>query len=1436
MILQTMLARLHASLARGPGLNARPHRSRQRIDLCELAHFQSAAVDTALRSLLGPPARALEFAAKAPAFKRPEYSENEWSDEQKAAAAAVDRQGKLLLKLRDIATDATDYFNDHGEDALFLGFPLLSLPASGDAQDAFRQKALLAPVMLLPLTLRVRLGPRQGITLEPRGDGADLLVPNPALLAWIEQQTGSNTDELFADESGEDPWRELGEVLALVGRAAGLPEADLTFTPETALKPVPRADQMPDGPRLLPSAVLGLFPLTNPGLLRDTKWMMEHEPDLKNPAKAFISPVVLEVPAENEEPAPAPVMTEPVGPNEDRLLVTHADPCQAAAVDHARQSDALVIHGPPGTGKSQTIANIIGDHLGRGERVLFVCDKRTALDVVKFRLDGMGLGKLCGVIHDPQHDRRDLYLGLRERLEALTESAPPADPGGDLSRVTQRLEALRAELRAAFDALHAANGPGPSFHDLVGRWMELTDQQIATLPGSEQMPPEALDQHRTDAEEIMRRSRHARWPENPYRGRLGISLGEWLALEPKAVETRLQEAEPLAAQADALQTPDLPLAPAHPLDEQAQARNELADTLARIEARGEPALSTAFAAGLPPADVERWNSLRPDGQLLEQPLERELALSIGNPLPSLGQVNQHLSALTTWEGQGGGLSRWFAFAEKKAASQALAPLGLPRQPAAVSRAIAFYRGLRARWLWSDWRGQKLGQTELTLATDAELLKWRDGFVEFQRLHDQLNQPPLATVAEAVRSSLRDATTPTLGQRLRQSAEHAHALQRLLAQLNRTSLFRQESLQADLERWMHDQAAQPLVRDWIRALPTLEDAVRLTERCATLPEVLNQSLLEAAQLGLDWPDTERAIRAGALAGEIRRRLRSDQNLARIDTDRVEAAFAELAERTEERQARVRASILHRWDQKMRERLVATGGQRLNSQAAALRTRLLVRGKRALKLRPMIAAGLHLPGGDPLFDLCPIWMASPATVAQIFPREPLFDVIIFDEASQCRLEEALPVLLRGRRVVVAGDPKQLPPTRFFETGLAESDDTAADTAEEVFVQQQSEAEDLLTAALNLDVQQAYLDVHYRSRNEALIGFSNDAFYGSRLQPVPGHPRNRALRVPIRLVRVDGVYSERGNPAEAKAAADLVAELLEQPEPPSIGIACFNLPQRDLILDALDERMQQDRTFAERLEAARQRRGRDSFEGLFVKNLENVQGDERDHMIICTTFGTDKAGKFRRNFGALSRQGGERRLNVLVTRAREAVHVLTSIPRQEYLATEAEGADAPRTGRHQLYSYLRYAERLAQRYEEWQTQLETARRDTEPQRVVAPAETPSAVATSLGQRLFREHRIGSTVHWGNAGFCIDLTLTHPELPEDVTIGVLTDFNRYRRTRDPIAWELFRTRVLRGQGWTLHRLWTPALFRDRERQIKAVLADHQKHVTPSSSSDVVT
>jgi len=216
----------------------------------------------------------------------------------------------------------------------------------------------------------------------------------------------------------------------------------------------------------------------------------------------------------------------------------------------------------------------------------------------------------------------------------------------------------------------------------------------------------------------------------------------------------------------------------------------------------------------------------------------------------------------------------------------------------------------------------------------------------------------------------------------------------------------------------------------------------------------------------------------------------------------------------------------------------------------------------------------------------------------------------------------------------------------------------------------------------------------------------------------------------------------------------------------------------------------------------------------------------MIICTTFAPDPKGEFRRNFGALSGAGGGRRLNVLVTRARVAIHLITSIPRNEYASMPAVEPGQWPNGRFFLYAYLRYAELLATEFEKWQAQLENLRVDPKAECRVQTVANPSRVAQALGSSLRDRHSLGSIVHWGNDGFCVDAAIVHPALPADVTIGVLTDFNRFVKTPDPIEWELFRSLVLKQQGWSLHRVWTPALLRDWQRELNAVHAAHDAEV----------
>jgi len=286
---------------------------------------------------------------------------------------------------------------------------------------------------------------------------------------------------------------------------------------------------------------------------------------------------------------------------------------------------------------------------------------------------------------------------------------------------------------------------------------------------------------------------------------------------------------------------------------------------------------------------------------------------------------------------------------------------------------------------------------------------------------------------------------------------------------------------------------------------------------------------------------------------------------------------------------------------------------------------------------------------LSQALPVWLCSPESAASLFPPTAgLFDLVIFDEASQCPVEAAIPALVRARRAIVAGDDQQMPPSHFFQAGPRDSDD---DDGDDAILASQSVLELGRAAWPHLT-----LAWHYRSRDERLIAFSNAAFYGGKLTTAPRVvvPGADAASDGLHFSRVDGCWQNQQNRAEARAVVDRVAEVLQHPSPPSIGVVAFNQRQAELIETLLDERLETDAALQQAM-AADSRRA--TVEQLFIRNLENVQGDERDVIIVSPAYGPDEGGILAARFGPLGQLGGEKRLNVAITRARRGLHVLCS-----------------------------------------------------------------------------------------------------------------------------------------------------------------------------------
>lgn len=1440
-ILNRMLERLFAAIVNGPSLNCRPHHSRQRVDLASLSRLRDIAPAAALRTLLSEKAEVVVAArvpappARITAAGATNGGGAEEPPEVAAARRAWQEQQGLLTKLRTVVEEARTYEDDTGVWVLNIGFPLLSLPPGTAPGRQTTGRRVLAPIALIPVSMTVRTGTGAGVEIACRGDEADRVTPNEALLSWLEQQTGKPRPELFSDEEGEDPWREIAELVRHVAGVVGV-EPPALFTDnqmpeEIPLVPAPTAEEAGESPSIVAAAVVGLFPLSNQGLIRDTREMIQSGPGA-GPIESFLRAEVTLA-----DVAAEPDSQEAAWPKEERRiaaerLVAPADPCQARAVAMARTSSGLVIHGPPGTGKSQTITNIIGDHLARGERVLFVCDKRTALDVVASRLEHLGLGDLCAVVHDPQRDQRDLYRSIREQLERLTETRTDAKAAADVEKLDQELDRVLGELREVHDGLMGDRGSG-SLHDLVGRWLELVEEGngadgITSLLGSATL--DELLSNETDLREVLSRAADAGYADNPWTAAAGITVENLVSRPMDQFRAAMERAERAAAAADQTAHESIPpFLPDLPLEDQAAARSRLAGLIDKALSARE-SVRTHWASR--DADAVRRGRTIIAGAA--QPLEAvrkggdaELWAVVRAAPPEVAEITQRLGVLESYLRSARAWWGFLAFPQRSAAGKVLTPLGLPLSPESAERARSFYSWLRALRVLAGIVDQLEGRSPGMLP-EAEALE--EAIKSHAAVLDAVGlvveTPALAPLAEPLAAALRAGPSSpeaaAVAEGLDRSGPRAKALAELESSVNATALFAAAWLKETFTAWRSGRPAADQVRALRERLPTLEDVLRAREGLAALPASLApaaKALVEASA----QPDSGlRMIRRGVLEAEITRRLESEPRLRALDARRMTTLFSRYAELEARKRERVRDAILHHWVSRQRERLLASTGSRLNSQGAEVKRRLAIRGRHAMRLRQVLALGRGAEGGDPLLDLRPVWMASPETVAQIFPRERIFDVVVFDEASQCRLEEALPVLTRAGRVVVAGDPKQLPPTRFFESAIATSDPDEIESDQDLFEAQQSEVEDLLAAALGLDVQQSYLDVHYRSRNSDLIAFSNDNFYGRRLQPIPGHPRHAAKFAPITLYQVNGVYEKRENEIEAEQVCRIIRDLLKRANPPSIGVGCFNIAQRDLINEKLEQMAAADASFAKALAAARERRGSGAAEHLFVKNLENVQGDERDHIIISTTYGPDPRGRFYRRFGPLAMPGGGRRLNVLVTRARQEVHIVTSIPPEVYRALPPVPPGQTPGGGWLLFAYLKFAEEVGALYRA-QRELEADGRDEPPEERAAPiireSAAPSALAAALAYHLAETRGVGSTVHWGNDGFCVDLALAHPERADAVTAGVLCDFSRFHLAPDAVEWDLFRTSVLESQGWELVRLWAPVVFRDRQGVVDQVL-----------------
>jgi len=1246
-------------------------------------------------------------------------------------------EDELNNTLTNLYRSARQAMEENGANTLYLAIGLLrwyETPSS--------EKPRFAPILLIPVEL-IRKSVKIGFVVRSREEDT---VLNITLLEKLRQDFGlslSGLDNLPKDESGVDVKMIFNIIRQAVMSLSRWDVEEQIF--------------------------LGTFSFS-----KFIMWNDIHSNAVKMKENPIVSGLVNGQLAAPLPYAPDVVLDERFG-CEDILLPINADSSQMQAISAATADSSFILHGPPGTGKSQTITNIIANALYQGKRVLFVAEKMAALSVVQNRLETIGLGPFCLQLHSNKAKKSDVLTQLQKTTEIIKQRTPE-----NFQSEADRLNGLRNTLNQYVKALHQKHLSGYSLHGLLHEYIRCGtayDKLSFSADFLTKIDNAQLIHKMDIAEQLQTMATLCGDASNKnplYEIQLNQYSSELKERIANALQQFIQTREKLTQTLTQI-TPTIQYAPSQWNDEQLKKFSSLVEKILQTET-----IPAAFY------NVEKLDPLSEKllpiiaiGEKRDQ-LKNELLASFQTSIleaPASELLGQWNVANTQWF-----LPKYFK--QKKIHKTLLAylkggTLNKNEIPTVLLNIITYQ------------------ESNTTIETHTDFLKnileqnWQNGNPDWRNISESLeiiksldlflhNWSGAATLAFGMRMQIGKLFDRGRSYFLENEGKAFAQLSQLI-QLEASSRQQAETLlNVNLTFTINNGEDKNLnkAQQWLRHMDDLRDWFNWTQvRKTALAENL-QTLIDAYATGtIATTDILSSFRKSLFRSLAENIIESDPQLIAFNGQYFEALIQKFRELTDDFTKITQAELFA----KMASFVPAFSQGAVATSEAGILQKAIKSNGRGVSIRQLFH---NIPNLLP--RLSPCMLMSPISVAQYLDiqNEP-FDLILFDEASQMPTCEAVGTIARGKNLIVVGDPKQMPPTSFFSSVRVDEEDSSEDL------------ESILDDCHALSVPSRQLSWHYRSQHESLIAFSNMKYYDGSLFTFPS-PDDLETRV--HFIAVGGAYDRgktRQNRAEAEAIVLEIVRLLSLPEKErkSIGVVTFSSVQQTLIEDLLNEAFVKNPSLEEI--------NNKLSEPLFIKNLENVQGDERDIILFSICYGPDNTGHVALNFGPLNREGGWRRLNVAVSRARYLMKV--------YSTLRADQIDLSRTrseGVAGLKAFLAFAEKGKSALPVQNTN--TGGIDKKERHALE-----ASIADALRQK---GYKVDANI--GCSGYRVDMGIVNPEKQSEYLLGILFDGHNYEMAGSARDRNIMQTAVLKQLGWKICRIWTLDWWLNKEKVMQDLLA----------------